>query len=361
MRRCTLLGIAMLCALIAPVVLAGPVRAAGDRAGTRSVAASPYSTYAIERDGSLWTWGDVFPARLGSGATRNYRLPHRIGTGTSWAALAVGHDHCLALKRDGSLWAWGDNNRCQLGLGPSAGRPQPKPVRVGASLWRSISAGFWFSVAVRRDGSLWSWGSTAGGELGNGSDGTLRRRVGTDADWRTATTGSGYVLALKTGGSLWGWGANQLGQLGIGAADQLSHPVTRVGGDSDWTAIAAGGSFNLALKTDGSLWAWGDNHAGQLGLGDTVSRYVPTQVGTGTDWKAVATGNTSGYALKQDGSLWAWGGNASGQLGLGDRTQRLVPTRVGSATSWTRVAGGGPDAFAIRGDHSLWGWGKNNL
>jgi hypothetical protein len=151
--------------------------------------------------------------------------------------------------------------------------------------------------------------------------------------------GSNYSLALKRDGTLWAWGYNGSGQLGLGDYNSRATP-TQVGTSTDWIAIAAGYSHSLALKRDGTLWAWGYNGLGQLGLGDYTSRNIPTQVGTSTDWIAIAAGASHSLAIKRDGTLWAWGYNGYGQLGLGDTTNRLTPTQVGTSTDWIAIAAG---------------------
>ena len=138
-------------------------------------------------------------------------------------------------------------------------------------------------------------------------------------------------------------------------SDVLAITVTSAPGD--WVAVAGGGYHSLALKSDGSLWAWGDNEFGQLGLGDTKDREIPNQVGTAKDWAAVTGGHGQSFALKRDGSLWAWGSNKHGQLGLGEAVRRLVPNRVGTANDWAAVVGGHGRSLALKSDGSLWAWG----
>ncbi|MFM7855059.1 MAG: hypothetical protein ACKO96_24820, partial [Flammeovirgaceae bacterium] len=126
---------------------------------------------------------------------------------------------------------------------------------------------------------------------------------------------------------------------------------------SDWKEVSIGSGFTIALKTNGTLWAWGNNNYGQLGLGDTASRATPTQVGTATNWKSVSSGYTHTMALKTDGTLWAWGENGYGQLGLGDTAQRNTPTRVGTDTNWKLISAGNTNTLATKTDGTLWGWG----
>jgi alpha-tubulin suppressor-like RCC1 family protein len=165
-------------------------------------------------------------------------------------------------------------------------------------------------------------------------------------------------VALEQDGSLWAWGDNSAGQLGDGTFVNKSTPV-RVGTATDWVALAAGHYYTLALKKDGSLWAWGDNSSGQLGDGTTYRKSMPVRVDSATDWVAVAPGSTHTVALKQDGSLWAWGDNTYGQLGDGTTVPKLTPARIDTATDWVAMAAGNVHTVALKQDGSLWAWGVN--
>ena len=142
---------------------------------------------------------------------------------------------------------------------------------------------------------------------------------------------SGYYhsLLVNTDGTLWAWGRNDKYQLGLGNTTQTKPSPTKVGSATNWKSVAAGWYHSLGVRSDGTLWAWGLNERGQLGLGDNATRNIPTQVGTATNWKAVSTGQYHSLGLSSDGTLWAWGYNLDGQLGLGDNVTRNSPTQVG--------------------------------
>jgi alpha-tubulin suppressor-like RCC1 family protein len=143
--------------------------------------------------------------------------------------------------------------------------------------------------------------------------GNIPIQIGTANDWQSIYAGCGHSFAIKTNGTLWAWGWNSIGQLGTGTN---SHVPIQVGTSTNWQSASAGGTHSVALKTDGTLWAWGSNQYGQLGNGTTNNSYVPIQIGTATDWQNVSAGlywHTT--ALKTDGTLWAWGDNEYGQLG----------------------------------------------
>ena len=252
------------------------------------------------------------------------------------SAVVEGGDHTLALKSDGTLWAWGSNSKGELGVGDKVERHAP--VRVGtAADWKSIAAAGHVSFAINQAGELHAWGKNASGELGLGTtslEPDVPMRVGTDSDWKQVAAAddagiidslqqaTNFVVAVKTDGTLWSWGDGDSLALGLPNGQVLDHPSpTRVGSDSDWAGVACGDEIGeghaLALKIDGSLWSWGRSWGGALGTGDYRWRLEPTQVGAANDWAEIAASANS-HALKQDGTLWCWGHNAAGQLGVGD-------------------------------------------
>ncbi len=176
------------------------------------------------------------------------------------------------------------------------------------------------------------------------------------ATTKAIAAGYFHTFALKTDGSLWAWGS---GELGDGAyADAELSPV-RIGTGNEWVEIAASEFHTVARKSDGSLWAWGDNSFGQLGDGTTGGKLSPVRIGAGNDWGEIAAGTSHTAARKTDGSLWAWGNNFSGQLGDGTTDGKLSPVRIGTGNDWAETAAGESHTVARRIDGSLWAWGNN--
>lgn len=177
--------------------------------------------------------------------------------------------------------------------------------------------------------------------------------------WKSASAGLFYTLALKTDGTIWGWGDNTYGDIGDGSNSSQLAPV-QIGTDNDWIAIEAGAYHSIALKKNGTLWAWGFNGQGQLGDGTFINKNTPVQVGTSTDWLKIYTGLQHSLAQKKDGTLWAWGNNTGGQLGDGTIINKNIPTQIGTNNNWIALSAGGNFNLGIKSDGSLWSWGDNS-
>lgn len=268
--------------------------------------------------------------------------------------LAVGYEHVVVVQPDGTLWRWG--RRCNdRPENPSSIPHDMVPRRIGTD---SDWAGLYSTELLRKqDDSIWSWNSAL-----CVPDDQIAANLPTplgDADWRTMSGGGSYTLAVRPDGGLWAWGANDVGQLGDGTTEAKASPV-RIGNANDWQNVVAAG-HSLSLRTDGTLWAWGDNTFGQLTYDSGPNTYsvTPGQVGTDADWASVTANFGFVVALKSDATAWAWGYNWTGQLGDGTTQSRSTPAQVGTDADWVVIAGGTEQALAIKGDGTLWGWGNN--
>ena len=199
----------------------------------------------------LWSFGRNYFGQLGLGNTTNVASPTQVGALTTWLNIAAGY-HSLSTKTDNTLWAWGRNGDGQLGLGNSgSGTNRSSPVQVGAlTTWSSVYAGSYSSLAIKTNGTLWSWGQNSYGRLGlgNTTDYSSPKQVGALTTWASISAGSGYwTAAIKTDGTLWSWGSNSYGRLGLGDTNNRSSPV-QVGSLTNWLTVAAGAYHSAAIS-----------------------------------------------------------------------------------------------------------------
>jgi|688.fasta_scaffold70057_2 alpha-tubulin suppressor-like RCC1 family protein len=312
----------------------------------------------------IWSWGQNYAGALGQGDTANRSSPVQIGALTNWLKVSGGKYFSLAVKTDGTMWSWGQNSYGKLGLGNTTS--VSSPVQVGAlTNWLTVSASDSYNMAVKTDGTMWAWGrNDSYGQLGlgNQTNRSSPTQIGALTNWLTVSAGYNHNMAVKTDGTMWSWGqnsANKAGQLGLGDLTDRSSPV-QIGALTTWSSVSAGKrNHSIAVKTDGTMWTWGMNSYGALGLGNTTGISSPVQIGALTTWLSIAAGYYTSAAIKTDGTLWAWGKNGSGRLGLGDTTNRSSPVQIGALTTWLRVSASKTHSAAIKTDGTMWSWGQN--
>jgi alpha-tubulin suppressor-like RCC1 family protein len=321
-----------------------PVQTIAGGLNWSKVSAGFESTGAIKTDGTLWTWGYGGRGGLGQNSTQTTSSPiQTIGSANNWCSVSMGHRAGLGLKTDGTLWLWGYNNRGQLGTNSVIYRSSPVQTISGGINWKEAvfsKGGFGgFVGAIKTDGTLWMWGKNEAGNLGNNN--LLNRSspvqtISGGTNWKQVSAGTSTAGAIKTDGTLWVWGCNYVGQLGNYNRVSQSSPVQTIGGGTNWKQLSLGCELSGAIKTDGTLWIWGQNFAGGLGLNNrTLVRSSPVQtIAGGANWKTISVGY-SVAAIKTDGTLWLWG---SGNQGMGDGVARSSPTQITNcSTSWKNV------------------------
>jgi alpha-tubulin suppressor-like RCC1 family protein len=334
----------------------------------QSVSAGGLHTCAVKTDHTLWCWGSNFYGQLGDGTTTNRTAPVQVsGHATDWAAVTAGASHTCAVRTDHTLWCWGLNGDGEFGNGTTTDSPVPVQVGGHAADWAAVTAGTGNTCAVKTDHTLWCWGYNPDGQVGDGS--TTGRTVpvqvsGHAADWAAVTAGAAGAsdtCAVRTNGTVWCWGDNTYDQLGGSTTTGSPVPVQVSGHATDWAAVTAGGDHTCAVKTDHTLWCWGLNNDDQLGDGNATESPVPVQVsGHAADWAAVTAGGIHTCAVKTDHTLWCWGDNTYGQVGDGSTTTRTVPVQVsGHAADWAAVTAGLFHTCAVKTDGTLWCWGWN--
>lgn len=323
---------------------------------------------ASAQPGTVWAWGYNFEGELGTGYGGEEYLDNPLPVQsygiTEVIAVDAGDYHTLALMSDGTLGVWGNNEFGQLGDGTGLDCWYPIPV-AGLTNVVAIAAGHRHNLALMSDGTVWAWGENWG-QVG---DGTIIDRpvpvqvhgpgdVGFLTDVVAIAAGDQHSLAIRSDGTVWAWGRNWSGRLGDGTKDHRLAPV-QVVGLTDIAFIAAGINHSLAVGRDGRVWAWGGNSHGQLGNGTTDESWVPVEVPGLTDIDAVTAGYWCSLALKSDGTLLGWGSNYMGQLGDGTTDERWSPVAVVGLTGVTGLSTNDYHSLARRSDGTVWSWGPN--
>jgi alpha-tubulin suppressor-like RCC1 family protein len=336
---------------------------------TEQTLTAGYSSFAIKNTGSLWAWSNNTSGQLGINSTTTVSKPTQVGALTTWSLISHRYNSersVIAAKTDGTIWMWGSNASGQLGQGNVTVRSSP--VQVGSDTSWSISensfSNFGRNTMAIKSGALWVWGQNSNGILGTGNVTSFSSPVqlGTDTNWSKVAVGERHAMVIKSTGSLWAMGYNGgPGFLGIGLSSYgsaRSSPV-QVGTDLTWSKVSTGNNFTLALKSNGTLWSWGSNSYGRLGLGNTTHRSSPVQIGSATDWSKICASNGEAAAIKTNGTLWMWGANNYGQLATGDGISKSSPVQVGTDTDWSLVFVGNFHVLATKTNGTLWAWGTN--
>jgi alpha-tubulin suppressor-like RCC1 family protein len=338
-----------------------PVQTIAAGTNWKSVACGYAHTAAIKTDGTLWTWGyNSYSGQLGDNTNANKSSPvQTISGGTNWKQVACGIYHNAAIKTDGTLWTWGYNNNGQLGDNTSGwGTNKSSPVQTisAGTNWKQVSCGAQHTAAIKTDGTLWVWASGGNGQLGDNTTANKSSPVQTIAagtNWKQVSCGNLHTVAIKTDGTLWAWGDNTFGDLGDNTSGNIrSSPVQTIAAGTNWKQVSCGADHTAAIKTDGTLWAWGINWAGQLGDNTTTGKSSPVQtIAGGANWKQVSSGNIGTAAIKADGTLWTWGINGQGELGNNTTTWQSSPVQtIAGGTNWKQVSCGINHTVAIRDD-----------
>ena len=315
----------------------------------------------------LWAWGynSGDGGTLGQNNAVQYSSPVQI-PGNNWGVdistfASAQNFNVLMLKNDNTLWAWGTNGNGALGQ--NGGAQRSSPVQIPGTTWAKSTTSYYGGFAIKTDGTLWSWGANEKGQLGQNNDDVNQSSPiqipGTT--WSSVSLGQNNVYAIKTNGTLWTWGENSKGALGHNSphTTHLSSPVQVPG--TTWKQVTGSTHGAMGTKTDGTMWVWGWNYGGKLGLNDSssnASRSSPTQI-PGTNWsKAIANANHP-RAIKTDGTLWAWANNSQGALGQNSRTYYSSPVQI-PGTTWSDIMVGNDGSnIATKTDNTLWSWGYN--
>ena len=330
-----------------------------------SIASSRNMTTAIKTDGTLWIWGYNGYGSLGNNDRVTRSSPvQTVATGTNWKSSAVGNRFAGGIKCDGTLWMWGKNTLNELGDNTAISKSSPVQTISTGTNWNCLSIGYsGQSGAIKCDGTLWMWGFGRAGTFANNNSSNVTsaspiQTVSTGTNWKNISVRCAYgMAAVKTDGTLWLWGYGNYGILGTNSTIGRSSPVQTIAGGTNWKCVLANDKTTWGLKTDGTLWTWGYNNLGQLADGSQTNKSSPVQtIATGTNWKLVGNSNeaTTGInsALKTDGTLWVWGNsNYLPQWGNPYSTRLSSPVQIlALGTNWKTVTNSGWSPMFLRED-----------
>ena len=345
------------------------------------------SEWSYDGGRELYMAGNAVYGVLGQNqSNQTYSSPKQVGTNVNWRQGDLHSDGNTAgaTKTDGTMWIWGNNAMGKLGLNqrnPNSPIPSGKvpgissPAQLPGTDWNQIAMSYSSCFASKTDGTIWGWGENYGKlGLNQGTTGqplgwpkSSPVQIGTDSDWSiVVSSATGCTFGVKSAGTLWAWGDNQYGELSKNNTTPYSSP-TQVGADSTWSTDinlwGVGGHQIFAIKTDATLWAWGIDSFGELGLNNKgQSQSSPCQI-PGTYTSVGATG-MGASAIKADGTLWGWGRNQNGQLGQGGTglsSSRSSPVQMGTDTDWVRVAKGyARQTGAVKSDGSYYNCGSGD-
>jgi hypothetical protein len=311
---------------------------------------------------SLWGWGLSHTIGDGRPVFVDEHTPVQVGTSTDWAVVSDGGGNVCGIQTDGSLWCWGLSGTGQLGDGTN--NPSDTAEHIGTATWKYVTGPSGHTCGIQSNDSLWCWGYDAFGQVGDGTTGGNRLspvHIGA-ASWKSIATGDHHTCGIQSDDSLWCWGYNGEGRVGTGA--ELSQSVPFRIGTASWQSVTTGADHTCGIRSDHTLWCWGRNVRGQLGDGTRLEHSSPVQVGA-AHWSTVSAGLCRTCGLHTNATLWCWGDNTGNTLGTGTPfAVRLRPGQVGTANDWVMISNGVNHQCGIRRTGSdlttVWCWGLNH-
>ena len=323
------------------------------------------ASFAASAKYALYVWGYNNRGQLGTNNLSNTLSPIQVGALTEWEfPQSSSGATSFVIKSDSTLWAWGSNTQGTLGDGTTVYRSSPVQV---AGTWLNVGAAYRGTTGIKTNNTLWGWGQNAPNFTPGISSPT---QIGALTNWLKvghkgdAEYPRGGFVCIKTDGTLWSWGDNTQGSVGDGTTTGRSSPV-QIGALTDWTTATKACNYQdkaaMGIRS-GALYAWGSNANGALGLNISAATNVlsPTQVGGLTTWVDVTIGNAC-CAIKTDGTIWGWGTNSNGSNGLNEGSgfgNKSSPVQIGALTNWASIRSRQFGCAAVKTDGTMWGWGS---
>ncbi len=337
-----------------------PVAVQNLSGGVVDIASGLFHSISLKSDGTVWAWGYNSNGQLGNGTNIDSKTPVKVLGLSGITAISSGQSHCIALKNDGTVWSWGRNYSGQLGDATMNDKNIPVQVKNLAGII-AIESGPDFSLALKSDGTVWAWGSNSNSRLGDGTTSSSKStpvQVKNLAGITAVSAGVSLSMALKSDGTVWIWGRNDYGQLGDGSTIHQGLPFQNPN-LSEVSFIAAGSDHAHVIKNDGTVLAWGRNNYGQLGVNSVTDQWIPVLVNNSEGIRSIDCGERYSIALKQDGIVMVWGNNGYGQLGDGTIDNQLVPVVIQRMTGVEDIEAGAEHALALTKDSNVWAWGQD--
>ena len=287
------------------ISLSSPVQTVSTGTNWKQVSTGCTHSGGIKTDGTLWIWGCGGSGGLGHNSIITQSSPvQTVSTGTNWKQVTLSVNASAATKTDGTLWLWGLATSGQLGNSSTIDVSSPVQTVSTGTNWKQVSIGNSYSAAIKTDGTLWMWGLGTGGRLGNNGEASQSspvQTVSTGTNWKQVSVNLAHTAAIKTDGTLWLWGFSSDGKLGNNSLIHRSSPVQTVSTGTNWKQVSVGANHSAATKTDGTLWLWGRGDIGLLGNFSTIRQSSPVQtITTGTNWKEVVAKDDSTSGIRED-------------------------------------------------------------
>jgi alpha-tubulin suppressor-like RCC1 family protein len=328
------------------------------------------STFAIDKNGKLWAWGNNANGRLGDGTAVTKLTPVSVYGNKTFCEISSAY-HSLAIDKNGALWSWGANNYGELGIGSTTS--QLTPVRVsGAGAAKTFckintSTGQ-TSFAIDKNGQLWTWGFNFYLAIGDGSDFCRNTPVSVGGQKKTFCEISGslrHTLAIDKYNRAWAWGYNIIGELGNKKKMCTVEPELIQGASKAFIFLEGFSNASIGLDNTGKAWAWGRNDDGVIGINSRGRKFTPSAIYGNKSFCRISNGANVYSAIDKNGQVWSWGGSNSGRLGdgspLGAFTYRSTPVAIaGQPKTFCEISVGSVGSLAIDKYGKIWGWGSNS-
>ncbi len=304
------------------------------RVGTSSswamVAAGAAHTCAIKNDGVRYCWGRNDSGQLGVGDNLPWSSPRRLTGESAWSSITAGAHHTCAIKTSGLGMCWGLNLYGAIGNNTTTNRNTPGTISGGRT-WSTLTGGAHHTCGKDTGGARYCWGTNAGFELGLDGNTSARRLVPTtlpaDGAYLEVSAGAYTSCGISTARRLYCWGRNDFGSAGVG--DTVPHDELPLVSSASWSVVSPGGGHTCAVRTNGTAYCWGQNEAGQLGRGNTTDRLTPASLPSQSPpWSTISAGGAHSCGIRSDATLYCWGYNRQGQLGIGSTTTKTSPVQV---------------------------------